>query len=123
MKNVISLGKLLGLLLLFHLPLRFKLIGLLLFCRFLKLLLSINVHTKNTKNKLARLVMGTISLETTKKMVTITRRVNSCLALSILLSILANLSSSLSCVFSASQVFILTPHLTNALSVSHGLLF
>ena len=40
-----------------------KLIGLLLFCLPLLLLLfSINVHTKNTRNELARLVMGTIFL-------------------------------------------------------------
>ena len=45
MKNAITLGKLLGLLLLFCLPL---------------LLLSIDVHTKNTSNELARLVMETI---------------------------------------------------------------
>ena len=45
MKNVITLG---------------KLIGQLLFC--LSLLLSVNVHTKNTRNELARLVMGTIFL-------------------------------------------------------------
>ena len=45
MKNVvITLGKLIGL--------------LLLFC--LSLLLSVNVHTQNTRNELARLVMGTI---------------------------------------------------------------
>ena len=44
MKNV---GKLIGLLLLFCLPL---------------LLLSINMHTKNTRNELAHLVMGTIFL-------------------------------------------------------------
>ena len=44
MKNVITLG---------------KLIGLLLFC--LSFLLSVNVHTKNT-NELACLVMGTIFL-------------------------------------------------------------
>ena len=48
MKNVISLGKLIGLLVLFYLP--------------LLLLLSINVHKKNKRNELARLVMGTISL-------------------------------------------------------------
>ena len=46
MKNAISLGKLLGLL-------------LLLFCLPV-LLLSIDVHTKNTSNELARLVMETI---------------------------------------------------------------
>ena len=46
-KNVITLSKLIGLLLLFCLPL---------------LLLSINVHTKNTRNELARFVMGTIFL-------------------------------------------------------------
>ena len=46
MKNAITLGKLLGLL-------------LLLFCLPL-LLLSIDVHTKNTSNELARLVMETI---------------------------------------------------------------
>ena len=45
MKNVITCG---------------KLIGLLLFC--LPLLLSINVHTKNTRNEIACLVMGTIFL-------------------------------------------------------------
>ena len=38
-----------------------KLIGLLLFCLPL-LLLSINMHTKNTRNELARLVIGTIFL-------------------------------------------------------------
>ena len=39
------------------------LIGLLLlFCLPLLLLLSINMHTKNTTNELARLVMGTIFL-------------------------------------------------------------
>ena len=46
MKNVITLGKLIG---------RF-----LLFC--LSLLLSVNVHTNSTRNELARLVMGTIFL-------------------------------------------------------------
>ena len=45
MKNVITLGKLIGLLL-FSLP----------------LLLSINMYTKNTRYELARLVMGTICL-------------------------------------------------------------
>ena len=45
MKNVITLG---------------KLIGLLLYC--LPLLLSVNVHTKNTRNVLAHPVMGTIFL-------------------------------------------------------------
>ena len=68
----------------------------------------------------------------TRKMVPIPRRVSSCLALalSILLSSLAHHSSSLSCVFfSSSQALILTyvtPYLTkvtNALSVSRGLLF
>ena len=44
MKNVIALS---------------KLIGLSLFCF---LLLSINVHAKNSRNELARLVMGTIFL-------------------------------------------------------------
>ena len=44
MKNVITLGKLIGLLLLFS----------------LSLLLSVNVHTKTTRNELAHLVMGTI---------------------------------------------------------------
>ena len=44
MDNVITLGKLIGLL----------------FCLPLLLLLSINVHTKNTRNELARLVMGII---------------------------------------------------------------
>ena len=46
MENVITLG---------------KLIGLLLFCLSL-LLLSVNVHTNNTRNELARPVMGTIFL-------------------------------------------------------------
>ena len=46
MENVITLGKLIVLLLLFCLP----------------LLLSVNVHTKNTRNALARFVMGTIFL-------------------------------------------------------------
>ena len=44
MKNVITMGKLIGLLL-FCLP-----------------FLSINIHTKNTRNEFARLVMGTIFL-------------------------------------------------------------
>ena len=48
MKNVITLGKLIGLLLLFCVP--------------LLLLLSVNVHTKSTRNELARFVMGTIFL-------------------------------------------------------------
>ena len=47
MKNVITLG---------------KLIGLLLFCLPLFLFLSVNVHTKNTRNELSHLVMGTIFL-------------------------------------------------------------
>ena len=47
MKNIKTLG---------------KLIGLLLFCLPLLLLLSINMHTKNTRNELSRLVMGTIFL-------------------------------------------------------------
>ena len=46
-KNVITLSKLIGLLL-SSLP--------------LLVLLSVNVHTKNTRNELARLVMGTIVL-------------------------------------------------------------
>ena len=50
MENVISLGKLIGLLLLFSLPL---------------LLISINVHTKY-KTEFARLVMGTIFLVDSK---------------------------------------------------------
>ena len=49
MKNVITLGKLIGLLLLFCLLL-------------LLFFLSINVHTKNTRNELTRLVMGTFFL-------------------------------------------------------------
>ena len=44
MENVITLGKLIGLL----------------FC--LPILFSINVHTKNTRNELTRLVKGTIFL-------------------------------------------------------------
>ena len=52
MKNVITLGKLTDLLLLFHLLL------LLLFC-YLKLQ-PLNVHTKNARNELARPVMETI---------------------------------------------------------------
>ena len=47
MKNVITLGKLIGLLLLFCLPLLF---------------LSIHIHTKNIRNELTHLVMGTILL-------------------------------------------------------------
>ena len=47
MKNIITLGKLIRLLL-SSLP--------------LLVLLSVNVHTKNTRNELARLVMGTIFL-------------------------------------------------------------
>ena len=39
-----------------------KLIGLLLFCLPLLLLLSVNMHTKNTSNELARPVIGTIFL-------------------------------------------------------------
>ena len=46
-KNVITLGKVIGLLL-YSLP--------------LLVLLSVNVHTKYTRNELARLVMGTIVL-------------------------------------------------------------
>ena len=45
MKNVITLSKLIGLLLLFCLPL---------------LLLSVNVHTKKLRNELARLVVGSV---------------------------------------------------------------
>ena len=48
MKNVITSGKLIGLLLLFCLP--------------LLLFLSIDVHTKYARNEFARLVMGTIFL-------------------------------------------------------------
>ena len=47
MKNVISLGKLIRLLL-SSLP--------------ILVLLSVNVHTKNTRNEFARLVIGTIFL-------------------------------------------------------------
>ena len=54
-KNVITLGKLIGLLL-FCLPLLFLLSFL-----FLKTP-TINIHTKNTRNELSRLVMGTIFL-------------------------------------------------------------
>ena len=58
MKNVITLGKLIGLLLLFCL-----LLLLLLSVLFLKTPTSyINVHTKNTRNELARLGMETIFL-------------------------------------------------------------
>ena len=39
-----------------------KLIGLLLFCLLLHLLFSINMHTNNTRNELTRFVMGTILL-------------------------------------------------------------
>ena len=46
-KNVITMG---------------KLIGLLLFCLPPILLLLVNVHTKKTRNEFARLVMGTIFL-------------------------------------------------------------
>ena len=54
-KNVINLGKLIGLLLLlFRLPLLLSIL-------FLKLQ-PLNVHTKNTRNVLARPVMGTIFL-------------------------------------------------------------
>ena len=53
MENGITLGKLIGLLLLFCLP--------------LFLLLSINIHTKNTINEFTRHVMGTIFLVNTIK--------------------------------------------------------
>ena len=56
MKNVITLGKLIGLLLLFHLPLR-----LLLSIFFLTSNL-LTCYTKDTRNELARLVRGTIVL-------------------------------------------------------------
>ena len=64
----------------------------------------------------------------TRKMVPIPRRASSCLAraLSILLSILANLSSSLSWdffFFSGSHPNSISYQVTNALSVSCGLLF
>ena len=51
MKNIVTLGKLIGLLLLFHL----------LFLLFI-LFQPLNVHIKNTRNELARPVKGTIFL-------------------------------------------------------------
>ena len=64
----------------------------------------------------------------TRKMVPITMRASSCLALalSILLSSLAHLSSSLSCVvyfFSSSHPNSISYHVINSLSVSRGLRF
>ena len=62
----------------------------------------------------------------TRKMVPITGRASSCLALSILSSSLAHLSSLLSCVFfffSGSHPNSISYQVTNALSVSRGLLF
>ena len=48
MKNIITFGKLISLLLMFRVP--------------LLLFLSINIHTKNTRKEFARHVMGTIFL-------------------------------------------------------------
>ena len=80
------------------------------------------MHSEKTRLKKCMMIM------VTRKMVPITGRVSSCLALalSILLSSLAHHSSSLSCVFfffSGSHPNSISYQVTNALSVSRGFLF